>query len=94
MKKQEQNPAEKAQQTAQKVGLSLMTFAALTGLVELAVDHAQLRPVAILQPAFAGASESGSNGYDNPVRREREETGPHYTSYGVAQRTPARTGRV
>ena len=64
-----------------------MTVATLAGLVEMPD-----RPfkVALLAPAYATAGESKGA---NPLRREREESGPHYISYSATQRTPGRTGK-
>lgn len=69
------------------VGFTLMTIAALAGLIEV---HDRPLRTAVVSPVFAFAIEgSGSN----PLRREREEVGPHYVSYSAVQRTPGRTGK-
>ncbi len=74
---------------AMQAGLILMTAAATIGMVELP-EHPN--KVAInMQPVFAVASDNASE--PNPLRREREETAPHFISYSVTQRTPGRTGR-
>jgi hypothetical protein len=77
---------------AQQAGLILMTAAMTIGMVEMP-DEAK-KVVMPHQPVFAFAgNENGSND-PNSLRREREETGPHYISYNVSQRTPGRHGKV
>ena len=73
---------------AGQAGLILMTAAVTLGMLELP-EHGS-RIVLPNQPAPAG--ENGEE-KSNPIRREKEETGPHYISYTVAQRTPGRSGR-
>ena len=70
-----------------QLGLALMTIATVAGLVEIPE-----RPLkaALLIPAYVVTSQSSDS---NPLRREREEAGPHYISYSATQRTPGRTGR-
>ena len=70
-----------------QLGFALMTIATVAGLVEIPE-----RPLkaAFLVPAYAVTSQSSDA---NPLRREREEAGPHYISYSATQRTPGRTGR-
>lgn len=75
---------------SQLVGMVLMTAAATFGMLELP-DHPRAKVVVPNQPVFAYVSES-SQGV-NPLRREREESAPHYISYSAAQRTPGRTGK-
>lgn len=75
-----------------QAGLVLMTAAATIGMVELP-EHPN-KVVVPNQPVFAVASDTYNNERDNPLRREREETAPHYISYNTSQRTPGRTGRV
>jgi hypothetical protein len=77
---------------AQQAGLILMTAAMTIGMVEMP-DEAK-RAVVPHQPAFAFAGTEQGGNDPNSIRREREETGPHYISYSVAQRTPGRTGRA
>lgn len=75
----------------QNLGIVLMAAATTLGLVEIS-NHENTKATLAAQPVYevAGTSES-----PNPIRRERtEETGPHYISYGVGQRTPGRTGKV
>jgi hypothetical protein len=76
---------------AGQAGLILMTAAVTFGMLELP-EHGNSRIVLPNQPALALAGENTDN--NNPLRREREETAPHYISYTVAQRTPGRTGRI
>ena len=70
-----------------QIGFALMTIATVAGLVE--VPERPLK-AAMLIPAYAVTSQSSGS---NPLRREREEAGPHYISYSATQRTPGRTGR-
>lgn len=74
---------------AQNVGLVMMAAATTLGLVEVS-DH-PMKVALNSQPVFA--YENSGEQEINPVRREREEAGPHYVSYSVAQRTPGRTGK-
>lgn len=73
-------------------GIVLMAAAATLGIVELPQSHNK-RVTLVNRPAFAFASQHDQQD-SNPLRREREEAGPHYISYNVAQRTPGRTGRI
>lgn len=77
---------------ARQTGLLLMTTAVTLGMLELP-EHPNSRVVVPGQPAFALAENSEVNP-DNPMRREREDTGPHYVSYSVTERTPSRSGRI
>ena len=70
--------------------IALMAAATLMGVVEIP-EHAN-RVNMQAQPAFAFAAEHAENG--STLRREREETGPHYISYDLTQRTPARSGKA
>ena len=45
------------------------------------------------RPSFAFAENNIESESNNPIRREREETAPHYISYNVTQRTVARAGK-
>jgi hypothetical protein len=83
------NTVENLQQVAAQLGIMLMAAATVTGMLELP-DRANSRIVLPGQPSFVLATENEE--LNNPVRREREETGPHYISYSVSQRTPARSG--
>ncbi len=85
-------PLERLARISQQAGIVLMTAAVTVGMLDM--PEQDRRVIVPNQPAFAFAdnNESGSN---NPLRREREseETGPHYISYSVTQRTPGRTGK-
>ena len=74
--------------TIRQLGFALMTIATVAGLVEMPE-----RPIkaALLAPAYVVNNQSSDS---NPLRREREEAGPHYISYSATQRTPGRTGRI
>jgi hypothetical protein len=83
---------DKVQELAMQGGIVLMAAAATVGL--LAPDDFHNRNVTVPnQPALALAGQQANSEGNNPLRREREETGPHYVSYSVTQRTPGRTGR-
>lgn len=77
----------------QQAGLMLMTLAVTLGMAELP-HHTEKRVVMPSQPVFEAVAAGGGDNTPNSLRREREETGPHYVSYSVTQRTPGRTGRV
>lgn len=83
---------DKLLQASQQAGLALMTAAVTLGMLEMP-DHANSKVVVPNQPApaFSYDKEAGEN---NPIRREREDTEPHYISYSVSQRTPSRHGRI
>lgn len=70
------------------LGFALMAAAALAGLVEM---PERPNKTALLIPAYAVNIEANDS---HPARREKEEAGPHYTSYSAFQRTPSRTGRI
>ena len=80
-----------AMQATQHLGMAAMTTAALISMVA----HDESKKVLVpTQPVLAIADEN--NVANNPIRREKEnneETGAHYVSYTVAQRTPARSGK-
>lgn len=83
-------PADKLAEVAQKGGIMLMTLAATVGMLELP-GHPNSKIVTPNQASFALASQSGEE--NNFLQREREETAPHFISYSVTQRTPARSGK-
>ena len=83
--------ADKLGEITQQAGLLLMTAAVTFCMVEL-TEHPGTRIVLPNQPALAHVSDN--NGGDNPIRREREEAGPHHISYSTYQRTPGRSGRA
>lgn len=74
---------------AGQAGLILMTAAVTLGMLEMP-DHTNSKIVLPNQPAFAFA---GDNQENNPVRREREESAPHFISYSEVQRTASRSGK-
>jgi hypothetical protein len=83
---------QKLAEAAQNAGLLMMTAAVTVGMLELP-EHSK-RVVIPSRPVFEFAETSHeANPDNNPLRREREETGPHYVSYSVAQRTPSRSGK-
>ncbi len=77
---------------AMQGGLVLMAAATTLGMVELP-EHLN-KSIVLNQPAFAMASNSSEAEQSSPIRRERDETAPHYTSYNIMQRTPGRTGKI
>jgi hypothetical protein len=81
---------DKAQEFAAQFGFLLMAAAATVGMMELP-EHFNSRVATPGQPTLALVAERGAD--QNAQRREREETGPHYVSYSVSQRTPGRSGR-
>lgn len=68
----------------------LMTAATVTGMLELP-NHPNNRVVLPGQPVFVMANENDE--LNNPIRREREESAPHFISYAIAQRTPSRASK-
>jgi hypothetical protein len=88
--KNEKTFQDRSLETVQQLGIALMAAATLMGVVEIP-EHAN-RVNMQAQPAFAFAAEHAENG--STLRREREETGPHYISYDLTQRTPARSGKA
>jgi hypothetical protein len=80
---------------ATQAGMVLMTAAATIGILELGT-HPNKQIVVPGQPKLAfETNQAGVNPQEtNPLRREREETAPHYISYNVNQRTPGRTGKA
>ncbi len=83
---------DKAMMVSSQLGLLLMSAAATLGMLELP-DHGR-GPLVIntSRPTFAfGIQNSDQN--ENTLRRERDESAPHYISYSITQRTPARSGK-
>ena len=76
----------------QFLGLLMMGTAAVVGMIDFP-DKPRSRFNFISQPTFAFAAQP-VNSSGSTLRREREESAPHYISYNVAQRTPGRTGRI
>jgi hypothetical protein len=94
-KKQTNFSVDRLNEVAQQAGVVLMTAAATIGMVELA-GHPN--KVALPnQPVLAVAGEHSTTyegGHNDPIRREKEEAGPHHISYSTYQRTPSRTGKA
>ncbi len=68
-----------------------MAAAATLGMIELPTSPDK-KLIVPNQPVFAMATQNTEQ--NNPIRREREETGPHYINYSVTQRTVGRTGKL
>jgi hypothetical protein len=85
------NIKDSVNETVLNAGLILMAAAATAGIIEMP-DQFEKRAILAKTPtyAFAGPVQGGD---DSAQRRERDESGPHYISYGVTQRTPSRAGR-
>jgi hypothetical protein len=86
-----QTTIQSLQSISQQVGMLLMVIATALGILELP-DHPSRRLVIPSHSVFAYVSNIADQ-KENPLRREKEESAPHYISYSVAQRTPGRTGR-
>ena len=86
-----QTKVTKLYQVAQQGGLLLMSAAVTLGMLELP-DRPNSRVILPSQPAFAWANENEELNNGNTLRRESEETAPHYISYSESQRTPSRSG--
>jgi hypothetical protein len=82
--------SERAAKLAATAGMLLMSIAALSGVFDYQ-DQSHGRIVLPSRPTFAFALENDQG--SNPLRREREEIGPHFISYSETQRTPSRTGK-
>lgn len=80
---------DKLAEITQQAGVLAMTTAALLSVIQL---PDQPKKLAILPKAMTLAPALAEED-TNQLRREQEETAPHYISYSVAQRTPARSGR-
>lgn len=81
---------DKINEVASQAGLVLMAAAVTLGMLEMP-DHPNSKVIMPSQPSFVLAGENDEA--NNPVRREREDTAPHYISYSEVQRTAARSGR-
>lgn len=86
--KNHNNTASKLAVAAQRLGLVAMGTAMVLSVLDLS-DEAK-RVVMPNQPVLVAANENTGN---NQMRREREETAPHFISYSEVQRTPSRSGR-
>jgi hypothetical protein len=89
-KNKKQLTVEMMKYLGQQMGTALMAGAVTVGMLELP-DHMNTRITVPSQPAFVFAEEN--SGGNNQLRREREETAPHFISYSEVQRTPSRSGR-
>jgi hypothetical protein len=79
---------------ATNTGVLLMTAATTLGLLEVPAQPDK-RVIMPNQPVFSFANVTAEHeAQGNQLRREREETGPHYISYNISQRTPGRTGKI
>ncbi|HEY4964002.1 MAG TPA: hypothetical protein VIH90_04870 [Candidatus Saccharimonadales bacterium] len=72
------------------VGTTLMAMATVVGMLELST-HSINKAILPLQPVYV-ANHSSSD-FNNPMRREKEESGTIYVSYSESQRTPSRAGK-
>lgn len=86
-----QNITEQLTTSAANLGLALMSVAVITGLVEIP-ENDRARAVLPIKAELAPAPAAAENA-ESTLRREKEESGPHYVSYNVAQRTPGRSAR-
>lgn len=84
------------QDLASNAGLLLMTAAAATLMLEVPEPHSEKRAILVPQPAYSapGQLADRETHTNNEMRRERDETHPHYHGYSVTMRTPARSGRA
>ncbi len=81
---------EKIGTAAQRLGLFVMSTAMILSMFELS-DEAK-RIVLPNQPAPVWVGENEDT--NNSIRREKEETAPHFISYSEVQRTASRSGRT
>lgn len=78
---------------SQQVGLLLMTAAVTLGMVEMP-EHLNGKIVLPAEAVYSQVGGAGANDETNStLRREKEESGPHYVSYSSIQRTHARSGK-
>ena len=91
-KTKNQTTTEKVAEASKQAGILLMTAAATIGFLDLP-NQPDKRVVLPIRPTFAFAENNIEPEANNPIRREREETAPHYVSYSVSQRTVARSGK-
>ncbi|HVX48000.1 MAG TPA: hypothetical protein VHA05_01445 [Candidatus Saccharimonadales bacterium] len=78
-------------ETIQNLGLLLMSAALTLSVFEVPDDAKKV--VLPNRPAPVWVESGGQGNDNNPIRREREDTAPHYISYSEVQRTPTRSGR-
>lgn len=90
--------SDQLQAISAQIGLVLMAGAATVMTLEPLHSRQEHRVITPNQPAYATVDVHGpANGDHERSARERtsrEETGPHFISYGASQRTPARAGRA
>jgi hypothetical protein len=82
--------AEQINVMAMRAGVVMMAAAATLGMIELP-EHPN-KIITPGRPAFAFALQNEEE--NNPLRREREETAPHFISYSEVQRTSSRAGKL
>jgi len=82
-----QKSSENLARLAEQAGILLMTAAAVTGMLELP-DHPNNKIIVPGQPSFTLASENDE--LNNPIRREKEESEPHFAGYSITRRTPSK----
>lgn len=75
--------------TARLIGPAVLSAVLMLTMFEASDDAKRVILPNQSAPVFAGENEDANN----PVRREREETAPHFISYSEVQRTAARSGR-
>ncbi|HET7059808.1 MAG TPA: hypothetical protein VFH99_00600 [Candidatus Saccharimonadales bacterium] len=83
-------PSTALHEAAQRIGLVIMSGALTLSVLSLPDDAKRIILPTQPLPAWAGESSNANN----PIRREREETTPHFISYSEVQRTASRSGRT
>lgn len=78
-------------EAAQRAGLLAMSAALTLSVLELPDEAKRIILPSQPAPVWVDAGERGNDG--SAIRREREETVPHFISYSEVQRTPTRSGR-
>jgi hypothetical protein len=91
VKKNKKTVISKLLSWSEKSTIYLMTAGTLLGLVNAAE---QLNSKIIVPSTVTFSMEVNNSQINNPIRREREEAGPHYTSYSESQRTPGRSRKI
>lgn len=87
--KNNQTAAETVSAVVHGLGVLMMSTAMVLGVLELPDDSKRVILPNQPAPAWVEVNEQSNN----PIRREREETAPHFISYSEIQRTPSRSGR-
>jgi hypothetical protein len=72
------------------MGIILMTALTAFSSLDLSVNHIRSQVALPNRPVLALQLE---NNEINSIRRERDETAPHYISYSETQRTPSRSAK-